>query len=148
MTESSALPRRGAVAIIHREQRLLTIRRSETVRAPGRFCFPGGGLEPGEEDEQALLRELAEELGVLVQPVRKLWQSCTPSGVDLAWWLADLPAAAVPTPNPQEVAAVFWLTVSELRAAPELLPTNHAFLDAWERGDFVIDGLRSPSPDL
>lgn len=31
---------------------------------PDRWCFPGGGVEPGESPEEAAYRELAEETGV------------------------------------------------------------------------------------
>jgi len=49
------------VAVILRGERFLVICRSQQVRAPGMYCFPGGGIEPGETEEQALRRELLEE---------------------------------------------------------------------------------------
>ena len=45
--------RRGVVAVIVRDQRLLVIRRASGVAAPGMYCFPGGGIEPGEIEEEA-----------------------------------------------------------------------------------------------
>jgi 8-oxo-dGTP pyrophosphatase MutT (NUDIX family) len=133
-----APPRRGVVAVIVRDERLLVIRRSHLVRAPQKFCFPGGGVEAGETDAVALIRELQEELTVPVVPLRALWSSYTPSGVQLAWWLAGLPRDVVPFPNPAEVESFHWLARHEIRALPELLPTNHAFLDAWEAGVFEL----------
>ena len=41
-----------------------------------------------------------------------------------------------------EVAAIRWLSVDEMRSLPELLDSNRHFLDAWQRGEFEIDGLR------
>ena len=35
---------------------------------PDRWCFPGGGLEPGEEPVDGAVRELAEETGIVVAP--------------------------------------------------------------------------------
>src|SRR5262245_28889217 len=125
-------PRRGVVAVIVRGGRFLVIRRSQHVRAPGMHCFPGGAIEPGESEAEALCRELQEELGLVAIPVRRLWESVTPWNVALAWWLAEIDDQAVPDPNPLEVAAFQWLTVEEIRGLPELLASNLEFLAAWE----------------
>jgi 8-oxo-dGTP diphosphatase len=44
--------------------RILLARRTETRDMPGLWEFPGGKREPGESSEQALVRELQEELGI------------------------------------------------------------------------------------
>ncbi len=129
---------RGAVAVVCRQGRLLVIRRSRFVRAPGAYCFPGGGIELGEDEPTALVRELNEELGVWVSPVRRLWESTTPWGVALAWWHAELAEDHQPVPNPAEVASVHWHTPAEMRGLAELLPSNLEFLDAWQRGEFRL----------
>jgi 8-oxo-dGTP diphosphatase len=46
---------------------LLAARRSEPQTLAGGWELPGGKVEPGEEPEAALHRELAEELGITVQ---------------------------------------------------------------------------------
>lgn len=132
----------GVVGVLVREDRLLVIRRSQSVRAPGRYCFPGGGMEPGETEEQTLVRELQEELGVAVRPVRRLHRSVTPWRVDLRWWLAEVDATATFTPHPAEVEAALWCSLPELLAIETLLDSNREFVAAWQRGDFEIDGLR------
>ena len=122
--------RRGAVAICPRDDgRLLVIRRSASVIAPLTFCFPGGGLEPGESEFEALVREIREELGVAIRPIQRVWQCRTAWNVELAWWLAQFPPAAEPIPNPAEVASVHWFTPAEMAAQPALLPSNREFLD-------------------
>lgn len=131
--------RRGAVAIIVRQDRLLVIRRSVWVRAPGAYCFPGGGIEPGESEPQALVRELAEELNVVVQPHRRVWRSVTPWRVHLAWWTANLDPAAAPVANPAEVEAIAWHTLEEIARLPGLLASNREFLDGIRTGRIGLD---------
>lgn len=52
-------------AILEREGRVLIGRRKPEQSHPLQWEFPGGKVEPGETPEQALVRELAEELAVL-----------------------------------------------------------------------------------
>ena len=49
--------------------RLLLIKRGHDPEA-GRWSLPGGRVEPGESDAQALVREMREETGLIVQPGR------------------------------------------------------------------------------
>ena len=46
--------------------RLLAARRLEPPELAGGWELPGGKVDPGESDEQALVRECREELGVLI----------------------------------------------------------------------------------
>jgi len=52
-------------AIIERDGRVLIGRRKPEQAHPLQWEFPGGKVEPGETPQQALARELAEELAVL-----------------------------------------------------------------------------------
>lgn len=57
--------RRGVVgAALVRDGRVLASRRTAPPELAGLWEFPGGKVEPGESDEQALVRELREELDV------------------------------------------------------------------------------------
>lgn len=122
------------------EGRWLVIERSEQVRAPGCFCFPGGGIEPGESEEQALVRELQEELNVDSRPVRRLWRSRTSWNVELAWWHAQLltPPEQI-IANPREVASFHWVEPNQIARLPKLLSSNHEFLAARARGEIQFD---------
>lgn len=137
--DSHRARRRGAVAVVERRGKLLVIRRSLHVAAPGAYCFPGGGIEPGEDEPAALRRELLEELGAEVSPVRRLWSSVTEWGVELHWWRAELTPEARLTPNPSEVAEYHWLAPAELESLEGLLSSNHAFLAAWRAGEFELN---------
>ncbi|MFP4518624.1 MAG: (deoxy)nucleoside triphosphate pyrophosphohydrolase [Oceanicaulis sp.] len=54
----------AACALVDPDGRVLVARRPEGKELAGQWEFPGGKIEPGESPEQALIRELREELGV------------------------------------------------------------------------------------
>jgi mutator protein MutT len=58
---------RAGALIVHEGRVLLIERRRE---AETYYLFPGGGIEAGETAEQALVRELREELGLSIVPGR------------------------------------------------------------------------------
>lgn len=61
-----------AVSIaLRRGDRLLLVRRGRDPSA-GFYAFPGGRVEPGETDEEAVARELAEETGLAAGAVHFL----------------------------------------------------------------------------
>jgi len=62
------------VACRRPDGRWLFIRRSATVRRPLRVCFPGGWIEAGESQAEAVVREMREELHADAVPVRCVWQ--------------------------------------------------------------------------
>lgn len=57
-----------AAALVDPDGRVLIARRPEGKQLAGLWEFPGGKLDPHERPEDALIRELAEELGVEVKP--------------------------------------------------------------------------------
>ena len=63
-SESQAPGVRVVAAVIEREGKILICQRKPGGRHALKWEFPGGKVEPGEEDRTALARELREELGI------------------------------------------------------------------------------------
>jgi 8-oxo-dGTP diphosphatase len=57
----------AAVALVDADGRVLIAQRPEGKQLAGLWEFPGGKVEPGERPEETLIRELHEELGIVVQ---------------------------------------------------------------------------------
>jgi 8-oxo-dGTP diphosphatase len=57
----------AACALIDPDGRVLLAQRPEGKSMAGLWEFPGGKIEPGERPEPSLIRELKEELGIVVK---------------------------------------------------------------------------------
>lgn len=139
-------PGHGAVAIIVEDAKFLVIRRSAIVRAPNLLCFAGGTIEKGETPEQAIVRELQEELNLVANAVEHVWQSRTGWGTLLEWVLVERTSNAEPIANPDEVAEWMWLSGQDLLQHPKLLPSVPAFYKAWAAKEFELP-QRAGTPD-
>jgi len=99
--------------------RVLGCERAEPPESAGRWEFPGGKVEPGESELDALVRECREELDVEIEVGDRV-------GTDvplahgralLKVWLARLVTGE---PQPLEHASLRWLSVDELDSVPWL----------------------------
>lgn len=61
-------PHLAVSAVVWRAGRILVVNRAQPP-AQGPFTLPGGGVESGETLRQAVVREVAEETGMTVEPV-------------------------------------------------------------------------------
>ncbi|SEN54326.1 8-oxo-dGTP diphosphatase [Actinacidiphila rubida] len=121
-----------AGAVFDEAGRLLAARRTAPPELAGRWELPGGKVEPGERAEDALVRELREELGVAVRPLERLpgeW----PLTADLVLrvWTAVILDG---TPRPlQDHDLLCWVTPAEAPAlgwVPADRPAVEALLAA------------------
>ena len=95
--------------------RLLAARRSAPAELAGRWELPGGKVEADERPEDALVRELREELGVDAEPVERVpgqWPLREPYVLQV--WTARLrPGSRAPEPL-QDHDELRWLTPAEV----------------------------------
>jgi 8-oxo-dGTP diphosphatase len=66
--EFPEMPLVGVGAVVAHEGRILLVRRA-TEPARGQWSLPGGLIELGESLERAIVREVEEETGLIVEPV-------------------------------------------------------------------------------
>lgn len=93
----------------------------------GRWEFPGGKVEPGEAEREALDRELREELGVQVLAARQLGvfeHDYADRRVAIALWLVT---AFHGDPQGRDGQALRWVPASEL-AGCDLLEADQPML--------------------
>ena len=57
----------AAVALVDADKRILIAQRPQGKQLAGLWEFPGGKIEAGESPEETLIRELNEELGIVVK---------------------------------------------------------------------------------
>jgi 8-oxo-dGTP diphosphatase len=92
--------------------KLLAARRLEPPELAGGWELPGGKVDPGETDEQALVRECREELGVLIR-LRDRVGGDWPMGTTaiLRVWTAEVVDG---TPQPlEDHSELRWLEPSQ-----------------------------------
>ena len=118
-------PRRIAAAVVLRAGRVLVQTRAEGPWA-GYWEFPGGGLEPGEDESLAVVRECREELDLQVRALSPLhvteWSYPT-ARVHVTFLLCE----AEGEPRALEGQQVHWATPQDLETL-RFLPANAEIL--------------------
>ena len=71
---------RVVAGVVINSGQVMIARRLARLRMGGLWEFPGGKVEPGESDQVALVRELREELNILVEVHEFLGQSIHDDG--------------------------------------------------------------------
>ena len=110
----------SAVALIDIDGRVLITQRPKGKSMEGLWEFPGGKIESGENPEDALVRELYEELGI------ETWSSCLAPLTFASHGYSDfhllMPLFACRkwdgTPKPNEGQILKWVHVKSLKDFP------------------------------
>jgi ADP-ribose pyrophosphatase YjhB (NUDIX family) len=135
----------GVGGAVVREHRLLLVRRASR-HGRGNWQLPGGFIEPDETMEQAVVREVEEETGVVseVQAVLGLRSRYDPqSGNGMYVILLLTPIRGEPIADGREVDHAAYFSLDEIRQLSPLPPVN------WEIAQRVLSSdrrLLSPKP--
>ena len=109
-----------AAALIDGEGRVLLQQRPPGKAMAGLWEFPGGKVERGETPEQALVRELAEELAITVDPatVVPLTFASAPAGERHLLLLLYRVTAWRGEPRPLAATALRWVAPAAMATLP------------------------------
>jgi len=118
-----------AAALYDAQGRVLIAERPRGTHMAGRWEFPGGKVTPGEEERAALVRELAEELGIEVwdaQPFMRLTHAYPDRDVELSLWIIVSYAG---TPESLDAQRLRWVPPAQL-AGEDILEADRPFIEA------------------
>jgi ADP-ribose pyrophosphatase YjhB (NUDIX family) len=135
----------GVGGAVVRDQQLLLVRRASR-HGRGNWQLPGGFIEPDETIEQAVVREVEEEAGVVgeVEAVLGLRSRYDPeSGNGMYVILLLRPVRGEPIADGREVDHAAYFSLDEIRKLSPLPPVN------WEIAQRVLSPdrcLLAPKP--
>jgi 8-oxo-dGTP diphosphatase len=122
----------AAGVLLDQDGRALITRRPEGTDLAGWWEFPGGKIEAGEEPLQGLIRELDEELGIVVRSASAL-VTCDYEYPEYvvnlhAWQVTDYAGQ----PSGREGQPLEWVAISELMSYG-LLPADEPIVAALQQ---------------
>jgi len=114
--------------LLVRSGQVLLVHRSATRQwAPNCWDAPGGHLEQGESDLDAIARELFEELGIVIaSPAARLVSRLSGSDFDLRVFLIDFWFGEPENCAPEEHDDIGWFGQDEI---PDLVVADRDVLD-------------------
>ncbi len=113
----------GVIGLLCSPQGLLLMRRGPQSKLPdqrGKWAGVGGGVEPGENIEEALCREFEEEVGISIWnlPRRLLGTTNPKAGVQVLHYIIYSSTKMIPKVSPEEQKKVEEPTFFPIGAIP------------------------------
>jgi 8-oxo-dGTP diphosphatase len=118
-----------AAALYGRDGRILIAQRPPGKHMAGRWEFPGGKVDTGESEAEALVRELREELGIEVtssHPFMRLAHSYNDRDVQLSMWIVERFSGE---PQSLDGQALKWVELLRLEEE-DILEADRPFIEA------------------
>jgi len=121
-----------AAALYDSAGRVLIAERPRGKHLSGRWEFPGGKIDAGETETQALTRELAEELGVAFgagHPLLHVSHDYDDRRVEISLWVVDDFSGE---PQGLDGQLLKWVSPAKLQDE-DMLAADVPFIDALQR---------------
>ena len=133
--------RLGAIGVLAHGDTYLMVKRAAGVTNAGAWCFPGGHVEPGETSREAVVRELHEELGIVVEPIELIGavRVVTPAYRLDTWTVRHVSGEM--RRHEAEIEDARFMAVAEIRAISAAMPSNAQVLALLE---VAVRGRLSP----
>lgn len=126
-----------AVAIvIQAGDKFLLIKRAKKGMAEDYWCPITGAIEGDETQEQAVVREAKEEMGITVIPIEKVWECYTEDHEYLLhWWSAKVVDDRI-TVNPDEVKEYKWVSYEQMKTLGKMFTADLDFFKKTSKARF------------
>lgn len=104
------------LALIEKEGKFLLIRKKVPLIEQLRWAFPGGIILEEETEEEAVLRQAKQEVGLVVEIREKLFERIHPdTSVNVVYYHCAPKGKAEPKiGEPEEIAKVSWVPASKV----------------------------------
>ncbi len=119
---------KNAVAVVIKKNgKFLMIKRAKKGEAEDYWCPITGAVEKGEQQEQAVIREAREEMGITVKPIRKVWECFTEDNqYRLYWWFVKLLNDEIKM-NRAEVKEYRWVDYDQMQKIGKMFGVDLLF---------------------
>ncbi len=134
--EKSASPLAVVAAVIVKNGKILITQRPKGKKQENFWEFPGGKIEPGEAPHTALLRELSEELDIIISVgplVAKVLHNYDWGQVEIQAYLCEWIGGQI---KHLEVQDHHWVAPADLRSH-NILPADAPIIEKLQTMDFA-----------